>query len=42
MPKEDGLVPDVQSRASGAVYNWKQRFNECCLLQSEAIAKVSS
>ena len=28
MPKEDGLVPDVQSRASGAVYNWKQLFND--------------
>ena len=28
MPKEDGLVPDVQSRARGAVYNWKQLSND--------------
>ena len=28
MPKDDGLVADVQSRASGALYNWKRPFND--------------
>ena len=28
MPKDDGLVADVQSRASGALYNWNRRFND--------------
>jgi hypothetical protein len=28
MPKDDGLVADVQSRASGALYNWNRPFND--------------
>ena len=28
MPKDDGLVADVQIRASGALYNWNRRFND--------------
>jgi len=26
MPKDDGLVAEVQSRASGALYNWNRPF----------------
>jgi hypothetical protein len=28
MPKDDGLVADVQSRASAALYNWNRPFND--------------
>jgi hypothetical protein len=28
MPKDDGLAADVQSRASGALYNWNRPFND--------------
>jgi hypothetical protein len=28
MPKDDGLVADVQSRASGALYDWSRPFND--------------
>ena len=28
MPKDDGLVADVQSRASGALYNWNRPFSD--------------
>jgi hypothetical protein len=28
MPKDDGLVADVQSRASSALYNWNRPFND--------------
>jgi len=28
MQKDDGLVADVQSRASGALYNWTRPFND--------------
>jgi hypothetical protein len=28
MPKDDGLVADVQSRARGALYNWNRPFND--------------
>ena len=28
MPKDDGLVADVQSRARGTLYNWKRPFND--------------
>ena len=28
MPKDDGLVADVQSRARGTLYNWKRTFND--------------
>jgi len=36
MPKDDGLVADVQSRASGALYNWNRPFND----QSDAYYKA--
>jgi hypothetical protein len=28
MLKDDGLVADVQSRASGVLYNWNRPFND--------------
>jgi hypothetical protein len=28
MPKDDGLVADVQSRASGTLYNWNRPFTD--------------
>jgi hypothetical protein len=28
MPKDDGLVADVQSRARGALYNWNRPFTD--------------
>jgi hypothetical protein len=28
MPKDDGLVADVQSRASATLYNWNRPFND--------------
>jgi len=28
MPKDDGIVADVQSRASGALYNWNRPFTD--------------
>ena len=28
MSKDDGLVADVQSRASGVLYNWNRPFND--------------
>ena len=28
MPKDDGLVADVQSRASAVLYNWNRPFND--------------
>jgi hypothetical protein len=28
MPKDDGLVADVQSGASGALYNWNRPSND--------------
>jgi hypothetical protein len=28
MPKDDGLVADIQSRASAALYNWNRPFND--------------
>jgi hypothetical protein len=28
MPNDDGLVADVQSRPSGALYNWSRPFND--------------
>jgi hypothetical protein len=28
MPSDDGLVADVQSRPSGALYNWNRPFND--------------
>jgi hypothetical protein len=28
MPKDDGLVADVQSRASGTLDNWNRPFND--------------
>jgi hypothetical protein len=28
MPNDDGLATDVQSRASGALYNWNLPFNQ--------------
>ena len=28
MPNDDGLIADVRSRPSGALYNWNRPFNE--------------
>jgi hypothetical protein len=43
MPKDDGLVADVQSRASGALYNWNRPFNDQSVdYYRGGIAKISS
>jgi hypothetical protein len=43
MPKDDGLVADVQSRASGALYNWNRPVNDQMLpIIERGVAKISS
>jgi hypothetical protein len=43
MPKDDGLVADVQSRASGALYNWTRPFNDQSVAYYRVgIVKISS
>jgi hypothetical protein len=43
MPKDDGLVADVQSRASGALYNWNWPFKiRVSPIAERGVAKISS